>query len=268
MTLEYDIIYSIGCHESVEAFLDTLRNINYFNRQNKICIIVNPNHIMNSMLKNRLSEFSNIFVYPEPSDKKRGSYGVVYKTHVQNFNYCRENSIISKYFILLASNCYFLKDITVKELDNLIENSRKPPDIVKNSGWLWPRFLKNKKINTALASEGCKNLYGSQHEGALIEYDVMNKISDITEKHNFEVNVVGGSAIEEYLFASLYAGLTNKMMVVICKVFWSSPGYTPSLNQFLSCPQPIAKRVARNNNNIIRVTMRKKTNNYSLNVEN
>jgi hypothetical protein len=46
----YDIIYSIPCHESPECVIDLIKNINYFNSNFSICIILHINLFLIEMV--------------------------------------------------------------------------------------------------------------------------------------------------------------------------------------------------------------------------
>ena len=55
-----DIVYSIIGHEEPEAFLDFMKNINYFNKNLKICIIVHANDYMFLKLQEKVEHLNPI----------------------------------------------------------------------------------------------------------------------------------------------------------------------------------------------------------------
>jgi len=143
----YDIIYSISCHESPQAMLDTIRNFNYFNRSSRICIVINPNALMHTALMDSIQTFQNIYMLG-PTEKKWGTYSI-YEAHVDCFNFCRDYGITGKHFILMASNCYFHKEITLEQIDHIVDHAHRViiiPDAHPKEGWHWPLWLTNEGV--------------------------------------------------------------------------------------------------------------------------
>jgi len=122
----------------------------------------------------------------------------------------------------------------------------------------------NTQINNALKSEGCVQLFGSQHEGVILPYSIMARISGITKKYDFRSNVISGHAVEEYLFATMYINFCKKEVAIICKSFWQEPEMTPSVEQALAETLPAIKRVKRDYNNVIRKAIREKAADYQM----
>ena len=312
--IEYDIIYSYTCHENIDSFLDTLKNLFYFNKSQKVLVIINSNDIMYNELTNKINTYGleNIKLYPYPSTKKINTYDIL-NSHIQNFSYCIDNNIKSKYFILLASNCLFHKPISMLYIENInnaifsksrekpiIENSNeaefsKSPvetiiDINNNNNsnnnnnnnsnnsnntliniqedhdiWHWPAFFKNKIIfdicvkNNINKNDFIKN----QHEGIILEYEIMNKIKDFLINNNIKNNIENETVFEEILPITLYKVFTGNLPAYCCKVFWNLPNYTPTLEDINNEKLPCFKRVDRNYNNDIRKSIRERCNNYN-----
>jgi hypothetical protein len=182
----------------------------------------------------------------------------IFKSHIENFDYAVSNGIDMKYFIPLASNCYFHKPLTLDYIKSLLDNS---PNVTPTEtvGWYWPSILLNKKINSNLGK-----LYMSAHEGFILPKQIAEIISQHVKTYDIYNNVEDNIPFEEYLFASLYSNITGRKPQIICKVFWDAPGYTPSLEQIINCEFPVVKRVYRDYNNPIRIHFRTLTNNYQL----
>jgi hypothetical protein len=117
----YDIIYSYTCHEEPEGLLDTLDNLFYFNKSNKIFVILHCNDFMYENLPPLLEKNKNkdnIKINNIHYNKELYNYSI-FQSHIDNFEYCFKNNITSKYFIILASNCIFKKEITINDIDEL-----------------------------------------------------------------------------------------------------------------------------------------------------
>jgi hypothetical protein len=219
---------------------------------------------MYSMLKQMEVEkkYNNIYLCDTPYNKIMYTYSTVVKPQVDNYIYCKKNNIIAKYFIPLASNCYFHKKLT-KELIQSYLDQRTPDKKPQNfSTWLWPRILHNKKINTILSDIGVSYFCPYQHEGIILEYDIMDKISDIIISNDFSGKIEYDTSFEEYLFASIYYYLTGYNITSICHVFWNKPQYQPTIADIVVCNKPCVKRVDRKMTNIIRQWQRRLTSNY------
>ena len=254
-----NIVYSLTCHEDPESFMDFLRNIIYFNKDLKIAIVIHGNDFMFKQLNLKL-QHSCIHLNTKTLNRKLYTIDI-FRSHIENFEYCK--SLEFKYFIPLASNCYFKEFVTINYIENLILNS---PEIVTNGyvkkDWNWPAILRNFLINTDLENEGCKELFAHAHEGILLNKDQISKISEIYYKNNLQNKVQFETVFEEYLFSSIYSMITGKQIQTLCHVFFELPNYTPTLKHIEDTSKLCVKRVERNFNNNVRVHYRQKTNNY------
>jgi len=246
-----DIVYSLTCHENPLSLIDLIKNIQYFNRNLKICIIVHANDYMFSELKGKVEHLN-------PIHYNRSAFTVgFFKSQIENFDYAVSKGIDMTYFIPLASNCYFHKPVELDYIKSLLDNSPSPIPF-KQVGWHWSKILQNKKINLNIGQ-----LYPFQHEGFILPKQIAQQISEHVRIHDIYNNIECETVFEEYLFASLYAKLTGKQPQTICKAFWDLPNITPSLEEIINCESPSVKRVSRDYNNAIRVHFRKITNNYT-----
>lgn len=251
-----DVVYSITCHENPKSFIDFIKNINYFNRNLKICIIVHANDYMFKELNGKVDHLN-------PIHYNRSLYNIdIFKSHIENFDYAVSKGIGMKYFIPLASNCYFHKFITLNYIKSLLYNA---PMVTsdKNVDWCWwPNVLLNKKnkfkFRRAILVPTRRN-YSSPKNST--------KKSDHVRTYDIYNNVEADLVFEEYLFATIYSNLTAKQPQTICKVFWDIPNATPSLKEIIACQQPCVKRVSRDYKNSIRIHFRELTNNYTTQVK-
>jgi hypothetical protein len=264
-----DIVYSILCHESPECLIDFLNNIFYFNKGLSVSVIIHSNRFMYTQLLGKINN-KNVYLNPNTLDKRRGTIDI-FRGHIENFGLCKEKEINMKYFIPLASNCYFCNFVTLDFIDNLILNS-KPVDYAHGVNadewkiprkWQWHGILKNNKINRLLKTQGVEKLFGGQNEGLILDKNTMDILNNFIYKYNIFENVEADTVFEEYLFTSLYTSLTGKMPEYLCFVFWDMPNYKPTLSQVLACDKPSFKTVQRSMNCEFRLYFNKKTNNYA-----
>jgi hypothetical protein len=120
--------------------------------------------------------------------------------------------------------------------------------------WHWPTMKKNQKILKVLGDndvglfENGKSQH-KQHEGAVLSYDVMDKISDFIIKNNIFSIVESDTCFEETLLPSLENYFTGVVSDRICRVFWENQHFSPSMSDILdTCVngnQYIVKRVNR-----------------------
>jgi hypothetical protein len=264
--MTYDIIYSVGCHEHPDGFLDFLRNLFYYNKAFSVCVVVNCNRFMYDALHDKIDEFSGkVYVMPNPWDKRMYTFDIL-ETHVQTMEYCKKLKLSATYFIPLASNCMFHKHLTC---DYIVSLRSTPVDIADPSGhpqtnWQWPMFYRNVTITNILNADGIFNYQGSQHEGMLLKFDIMEKIATYLREKNCYNQVQCQFPFEEILLVTLYAYFTGQKPPLICKVFWNNPGYMPkSISEIEETTEPCIKRVMRDYNNPTRKWLRERTNNYT-----
>jgi hypothetical protein len=257
-----DIVYSLTVHESPECVLDLIKNIIFFNKDLKICIVIHTNNVMYEELKDL--KLTNIFINPSHFDKKLANV-TIFKAHIENFLFSKQLDIYFKYFIPIASNCYFHKELKLEYIETLLkkfEPAIKGTDY--NNGWdWWPSIFKNKKIIEILNQEKCVDLFISEHEGQVHTYDSISYISDTIIKYNIFENVeMPDTVFEEFMFSTLYARFTGKKVVNICKMFWDLPLFRPNVQHIEDSDKPMVKRVLRNFYDDVRIHFRNKTNNY------
>lgn len=252
--MKVDILYSITAHEAPDSFADTIKNIKYFNKGHRIAIVVNANPAMHASI----IEDDIVRVLPNPWCKQLHSKDI-FVAHMQNYKYSKDNGISASYFIMLASNCMFHRQITLNEIENMAD-SAPPCDVKtqkeKQTGWHWPTFYLNRKLLSILADKEVHSFIASQHEGMILPSCIMDSIYIFSINNALADNITNNSVFEEILPGSLYAYFTDKMPAHICKIFWERPGYSPSKEDILSCTLPCVKRVNRNMQDPVRQWLR------------
>lgn len=252
--MNVDIVYSLTCHESPESFSDTIENIKYFNTCHRIAIIVNTNCSMFGSVK----EDDIVRVVPTPWNKQLNSYDL-FKAHLENYNYTRENHIHAKYFIMLASNCMFHRQVTMHEIEEGVAAApacdvKRPAP--REKGWFWPHFYQNTQLLSVLSTYGFGTYIGAQHEGMVLPMSTMENIYKFAMTNRLEEQITCRTVFEEFLPASFYAFHNGKQPYHICKVFWEKRNYTPSIDDIRGCSLPCVKRVARQLDDPVRVWLK------------
>lgn len=261
----YDLIYSFTCHENPDTFVDTLNNLFYFNQANKIAVVVNCNHFMFQELPRYLENNENnknIFINNVYFEKERCTFSVL-KGHHENLKYCERNNLSSALFIPLASNCLMKKQITKYDLQKQLDAipAFKHTNEVKDD-WYWGDIQKNQKINNILFHGlGVKGLIKEQHEGMIIPFDVMKRVSDFLDKNQIESLVEQETVFEEYLLITLVTHYYGKKVTCMCKVYFDFSDYPP-MDLLENQDEPCFKRISRNYNDERRIMFREKNNFY------
>jgi len=204
-----------------------------------------------------------VFIHPNPWNKRKYTYDVL-EALVQNFEYCKKLNIIGTYFIMLASNCMFHKQLDLSELKtNILNLPLSKPDIPPNtkeshnSTWNhWASFFKNEGILTSFNNISIFNFMKGQHEGLVIEYDIFNMITNFIRENRIKYKITSDASFEEIIPITLYHYFTNKRPYCICKVFWHLPNYMPNIDQIRETNEPCVKRVDLNINHNVRLWLR------------
>lgn len=257
-----DIIYSYTVHEALDAFEDTLNNLYYFNKSYKIAVIIHTIPSLYDRLIEVAKKYDSVYINSACYIKERHVLSaLIVKAHTENYFYI--TSIIDKFnnFILMASNCYFHKqlDLSDQHLITILPDYRiSDPD---GKSWFWPQILKNKIINDMLKEEIGDFLTCTHHEGLIIESGNCKRFFSFINNNKICDKFVYPQSLEEYLIPSLIMGY-EKRVLSICKIFWAKPNFTPSIEDISTCNLPCVKRVSRVINDPIRVWMRDQTNNY------
>ncbi len=254
---KYNIIYSYTCHEEPKTFEDTLNNLFYFNEPN-IAVVIHCNEQMYKELPLVLEKNKNIdkiYINDIYYSKKPWEYTIL-KAHIDNFMFCKKNNYKSTFFIPVASNCMFKSKLYMKNLKKIY----KTPYIHEFD----PKHIclySNKKINDRLYDIGVKKIIHALHEGLIIPYNIMDKITSFVIENDIEKLVETQTSFEEFILATLGSFYLGNDIKSICKVYVFDND-TPPLDLVNSQSEPCFKRVSRNYNDPRRVELREKNNFY------
>lgn len=225
----FDIVYSLLAHDEPDALNDTISNIKKYNRNNKIIICVHLNNDMYNKFKLSKNNEENVFINPKHYNKKTFTMSLL-AGHIDNFNYVKNKDITFKSFMFLASNCHFCKQ--VQPIDNFVfpqlidDNKLKTINRKENIVGHLNIMMKNKNMVKILRNDNVK-LFKYQIEGALLTYELMNKIVKYIENNKLLNLVTHETCFEELLLPSLEIYYQGKVSERCCKVFWGLPGYRP-----------------------------------------
>lgn len=254
------IIYSLLAHESIECANDLILNIKKFT-VNPFLIIINLNHELFGKKDEIIND--NVIINPNPNDKKWATSDIL-KGHIDNFNYLNRVNIKFEYFILLASNCMFIRKFDVSKLDldyttKITEKSWNPVDIKTKDYW-WPIFLKNKSLINIFLKHKIYPEKGS-HEGAIYKHEqfeqIINKINELKLFENILIEV----PFEEFFLLSLEFYLFGKRQPRICKIYWNNKDWYVKISDIESEISNngfyMVKRIPRSLNDPVREFIRK-----------
>jgi hypothetical protein len=273
--MDFDVCVSIVVHEEPDCVKDLVNNVLYFCRM-KTKIVLHCNNFLFDICKKEFKDNVDVVVkdnhwnlpFPWEVEKRKKKLTGLITAHIENFDSMKKYKF--KYFICLASNCLFVKPFTLDNIKNSeIKIVKLSASQTNYSEWAWPKFFNHDKNVADIFQSNQIELIGNQHEGALIEFDIMSQISTFYEENKFhEMNVSGLSGLEEIVLPSLERHFNEKKEIYrITYVFWELPDYTPNINQVISLlneNQNIysVKRVNRKYNDPVRKYFREVNNNY------
>jgi len=241
---DYDIIYSLTVHEAIDCLFELILNILFFNKSIKCGIILHCNEFMyNELKKHKLPQC--VFVNPHYYPKQRHTYSIL-KAHLDNFNYL---SAQFEYFCLLASNCMFLKEVTMDYIKNINNSTTSifcdtKQQMIDNNP-----LLKQFMINNEIANNA------NWHEGALFSRDNFKQIYDYINDNNIEKLIVTNITAEEIILASIEIKLFNYCHPRICYVGTCSL-YSNKKHRLIPKNMVIYKKVHRQLNHRSRTSFR------------
>lgn len=266
--LPTDIMYSCLVHEAPDVFLDTLNNLFFYHANFHINVIVHCNHIvfqpLHELIRRDTRFRGQVFLYPQPWDKKIATFDLL-EAHLENFRWCTTNNRIATYFIPLASNCYFWKQLESSDLIyDKASYSFGNIDIstFESDHWHWQTFRKNHELIDELKKAGVEQFLGRQHEGLIVPWSVMRQVSDFEKAHNLRRFAHQNVTYEEILWTTLINMFLGHEVENMCEVFWDLPNYTPSIENIQQSTKPCVKRVSRTMDDPVRVWQREVTADY------
>jgi len=262
----WDIVYSYTVHEAIEIFQDTLKNLYYFNKNYDIAVIVHTVPCLYISLVHLSHIFPSVYINTTSYYKNTSLSRLLLKAHMENYFYIKETNMC-KHFVLMASNCYFHKQVNLddKEYIHVLADISATDKKGKEFAWpwAWPQLLSNTEMIALLKSETSGYLTAFQHEGLILEREFMDRLFTFIRDSDILNRFPYLPGAEEFIPQSLCMGY-NSQLKYLCNVFWNLPQYTPCKQDILNCTLPCVKRVSRDVNNPIRIWLREETNDYQL----
>lgn len=244
LTQKIDIAYSITVHESIECVIDLIYNICYFNKENKIIIILHPNNLIYEQLKPiHLPNF--VMINNKPSIKSRCTYSIM-KAHIENFNSIKHCNF--EIFCLIASNCMFVKQVSMDKIKTIVKpitqyNQQYEHVGITNTNM--DDFTKNDKILEIFKTHNIA-IKKCFHEGSVFRYDVFEQIVQFIETTNIEANIEHDFVAEEILLASVENFITNTNAKRICTFTNGHLPKTKDINNIIADPNAFSiKKIPR-----------------------
>ena len=201
-----NIVISINVYKLVPFLLTQIENITCYVKTSHIIILNCNNYMFNELKKIKLPK--NIFINPEIINKKR-YHGSLTHGIISNMRFA--NKLCNfKFFIILSSRTFFYKNLeinnlnvkTFSETDNLI--GEPPPN-----NWQWPTFKKTLLYKYYLNKK--YKLYGSEHEGLCLSYNVtQNILQFLNNNSNIEFDLIHfPHCVEEFALQTIASNEIN-----------------------------------------------------------
>jgi hypothetical protein len=245
-----DIIYSLLCHESPECIDNLIDNIYKYNKNYQIKIVLHLNKKLFNNYSNEKVIINSIFY------DKNINHSSIIKAHLENFNLIK-NKELFKFFIPLASNCMFIKNLNLDfKINFKLNNYTCKDNHLKNYHPSWGiNILKNEKLLNFFKNNKII-LHKRQHEGTILPFELINKIYDFIYQNKLFDLITFETKFEEILLPTLEKYFTNIFMPQICKVYWKNQDYLPTIedinNELSNNHIFIVKRIPRDINHPIR----------------
>lgn len=162
-------VYSLPAHEKPDVLIDQINNINRFNKQFSILILLHLSKrffLSDDHIK-KLEAQPNVIINPERIITGFMD-GSLYEAHLSNISHLYSLGINFGHIIFLASNMMFIRPMREIKTD-FIGTSH---DAILHKGWFqgW-MAVRDTKINSF-------KIYGSQIEGLFISKSLLDKMMD------------------------------------------------------------------------------------------
>jgi hypothetical protein len=259
--MKYKIIYSVVVHESPECFFDMLANVYLANMNQSIFLVVNCNHYMyrelNKLIQLNIDDKDRFIINPNHYDKKLFTKDLL-RAHMQNFDYIKEKGYEFDYYCLLASNCLFIKQFNIKEIEDLIYKPTIYTQQFENhlNGWDFEgKVFRNKAFIQFCRKNSLKILF-NHHEGAIYRYEVFEQIIQYIRRNQLLKKIQTRVPVEELLFPMIENLICNAMNPRICKIYWKRKNYTPLIEDIEREENYMVKRVDRKIDDRLRLYIR------------
>ena len=229
----YDIIFSLTFHTTQEELEELVIHINdNISDDISYFIIINTSRALTNIKLKAMNYMINKYSFDK---KKLGSD--LFKAHITNYELTRR-IFNYKFFILLASSCYFFRKMKHSDLKLFDEyftkytyTQQNQIDIDRNWCFYTPA-LNNKPLNVIFEKMNIK-LVSGQHEGLVLTKDMIEFIFTNEKKYQIYYYCKDNNSLplEEIIFASFIKNYYNiHIPLIICKVFWHNTDYLATTN--------------------------------------
>ena len=177
----FQYVYSLPAHENVAVLIDQIANINRFNKQYTICIVVHlsKRFDVSASQWEEIAAQPNVLINPERllTGLMNGS---VFEAHFSNISLLYSKDMEFGHIIFLASNMMFIRPMWELKTD-FIGSSH---DAVLHKGWFqaW-MAVRDKNINRY-------KIYGCQIEGLFISRPLLDKMFPYLKSISFKDNFI------------------------------------------------------------------------------
>jgi len=211
---KYDIIYILKIFYEISNIEFVIKNINYFNKTNKILILANVDedklNALDENCKLELEQNYNTIFFPHKKlDSKFNIHMII--PIIYSFEYIIEKQIVSDYIILSTDSEIFIKNLDVNDIFLVKNNNLNIINDVKqfkknslNSRWGHQRIFCNHDILVNFFYDKKIPFGGCQCNGLVLGYDFIKK--SINDFRYIKDNMLDANiqyAMDEIIFVSI-----------------------------------------------------------------
>jgi hypothetical protein len=212
------IVFSLTCHESYECVEDLIINIKYFSRFFKCIILISLTETIKNNFNKYILNDDVYIVNIRPNNSNIWGKIDLFHQHILNHTFSLKNNIGYDYFWFVASNEYFIKDITEDFLEknvlkkNIFNKTYKEDYntyyqnfVHSQQEWTWYKDLKKDEYTMIFFKNQKIYLSNIQHEGIVLDFFFMNELynfymmSKINEKSSFRNYCLEEIIISSYI---------------------------------------------------------------------
>lgn len=249
--MKYNLVFSIIAHESIQCIEDLVKNICYFTSHiEKVLIVL---HLNDLMFKEYLVHNTKKVLVNPIHYNKEAHTSFLLKAHLENFEFTDSKGISFEYFMLLASNCLFVKKISWPL--NLVKSKMKGAQDLTE--WHWPLFTKNTHIMSVFKTNSI-DFFARTHEGAVYDYDTLYQVNNFIKVNKLLSDIESETCFEESILPSVEAYLKGFILEPFAKIFFENPKAMVSIENIKDVQANdkshicIVKRVHRDINDPVR----------------
>lgn len=247
--MKYDIVFSVTVHESPECLYDLINNIEFYNTGLRFLIVLHVNDYMYNVIA---TTNTCVLINPNYYDKRTFTSSIL-QAHIDNFNFASKIHSFD-FFMLLASNCMFVKKIQWP-LPSYEGPVRRDDDFL---GCQWRSFKKNAAIIKVFYDLKTPIILRRFHEGVIYSYELMHKIVDFIDEQRLLEIIKEQTCFEEILLPTIEVLLQGYTSLRLCKIYLNNHNLEATQRDVIDLrndntdPTCIVKRVPRRLNDPVR----------------